>query len=175
MRIHLLVGILLVALAAFAGDKSQRLNIKTGLWENTTTIDQQGKVPIPAEMLERLSPDQRARMEARMKAQPNEHTHTYTDKQCVTEKDLDNDALFSKPPAQGCTRQVVNFTSTSAEVHYVCEMDGAKGDGTVKVQVLNPENVKGSGQIHAIAYGQPINSNSSFTARWLGSDCGKVR
>jgi hypothetical protein len=175
MRIRLLVGILLVALAALAGDKSQRLNIKTGLWENTMTISQQGKMPLPPEMLDRLSPEQRARMEARMKAQPDDHTHTFTKKSCITEHDLDNETIFSKPPAEGCTRQVVKFTSTYAEVHYVCAMQDAKGEGTVKVQVLNPENVKGSGQIHAVAYGQPINTNSSFAAKWLGSDCGKVQ
>src|SRR6185369_14353893 len=50
MKTRLLASILLVALAAFAEDKLQRLNIKTGLWENTTTITSQGQMPIPTEM-----------------------------------------------------------------------------------------------------------------------------
>jgi hypothetical protein len=174
MRIRLVLGIVLVALAAFAGDKVQRLNVKTGLWENTTTVNSQGQMPIPAEMLERLTPEQRARMEARMKAQPNERSRTFTEKHCVTAKDLNDGTLFSKNPSQECTQEIVNSTSTSAEVHLVCAAEGIKGDGTVKVQVLNPENVKGTTQIHASGNGQTINTNSSFTAKWLSASCGKV-
>jgi Protein of unknown function (DUF3617) len=175
MPTRLLAGILLVALAAFAGDKLQRMNVRTGLWESTITTNSQGQIPLPAGILDRLTPEQRARMEARMKAQPNERSRTSTEKHCVTDKDLDKGSLFTTKPNQACTEQVVSSTASSAEVHYVCEVEGIKGNGTVKIQAINAENVKGSTEIHASGNGQTTNTNSSFTAKWLGSDCGKVR
>jgi len=175
MRIRLVSAILLVALAAFAGDKLQRLNVKTGLWENTTTINTQGQMPIPSEMLDKLTPEQRARMEARMKAQPNERSHAITEKHCVTEKDLNDGKVFSSKPNQECTQQLVSSTATSAEIHMACEGEGIKGSGTVKIQVIDPEHVKGSTQIHAAGNGQTIDTQSTFTSKWLGADCGKVR
>lgn len=175
MRIRLISAILLVALAAFAGDKMQRLNVKMGLWENTTTINTQGQMPIPSEMLDKLTPEQRARMEARMKAQPNERSHTITEKHCITEKDLDKGSLFTTKPNQECTEQLVSSNASYAEVRYVCEAEGIKGNGTVKIQVIDPEHVKGSTQIHAAGNGQTIDTQSTFTSKWLSASCGKER
>src|SRR5690348_14518665 len=76
-----------------AGVKLQPMNVKPGLWETTTTITVAGEMPIPAEVLNRLTPEQRARMEARMKANSSGHTNTNTHKSCVTKEDLENQRL----------------------------------------------------------------------------------
>lgn len=49
--------------------KHQPLNIKTGLWETTSTLKMSGDMPIPAGMLDKLTPEQRARLDERMKGQ----------------------------------------------------------------------------------------------------------
>jgi len=64
--------------------KVQPLNVKPGLWESTRTINRAGQMPIPAEMLNRLSPEQRARMEERMNAHSAAHSSTSSRKHCVT-------------------------------------------------------------------------------------------
>ena len=58
------------------GATLQPLNIKPGLWEQTVNTTIAGEMPISTEMLNRLTPEQRARMEERMKANSAAHTHT---------------------------------------------------------------------------------------------------
>ncbi len=175
MRLWILAGILLVALATFAADKVQRLKVKTGLWEVTTTIHNQGHTPIPAAMLERMTPEQRARMEERLKAQPADRSRTITHKNCVTEQDMQKGDLFSTNPNKECTEHVVNSTSTSAEIQMACQGEGMQGNGTVKIKVLNSESVTGSSHITATGNGQTLNTDSSFTAKWVSASCGKTR
>ena len=119
MRTRIWAGVLLIGLTAFAADKMQRLNVKTGLWEVTKTIHTEGHTPIPAAMLERLTPEQRARMEARLKAQPADRSRTITARNCVTEQDMQKGSLFSTNPNNECTEHIVNSTSTAFEVQMV--------------------------------------------------------
>ena len=49
-----------------AGSKYQPLNVKTGTWETTRTITVSGRPPISRDMLDHMSPEQRARFEAAM-------------------------------------------------------------------------------------------------------------
>ncbi len=173
MRTRLLIGMLLVALAAFAGDKLQRLNVRTGQWEVTTTINTQGQLPISPELLARMSPEQRARMQARMNAQPGQRSRTITHKDCVTEKELERAELFSTKPNQECTQNIVSSSSIAAEIHIVCEAEGMKGEGTVKIQVLSPESTKGSSHMTGSGGGHTMTSDSTFTAKWVSASCSK--
>lgn len=175
MRLRIWAGLLLIALTAFAADKVQRLNVRTGLWEVTTTIHNQGHMPIPAAMLERMTPEQRARMEERLKAQPADRSRTITHKNCLTEQDMQKGDLFSTNPNKECTEHVVNSTSTAAEIQMSCKGEGLQGNGTVKIKVLNPENVEGSSHVTATGNGQTLNTDSTFTAKWVSANCGKTR
>jgi len=44
------------------------LNVKPGEWESTISNDTRGQLPVPQEMIDKMSPEQRAKMEAMMKA-----------------------------------------------------------------------------------------------------------
>jgi hypothetical protein len=63
MRNVLLGIVLLLSLTVMAADKIQPLNVKLGLWETTHTTTTSGQMPIPPEMLAKLTPEQRAKME----------------------------------------------------------------------------------------------------------------
>ena len=175
MRTRITAGVLLLALTAFAADKLQRLNVKTGLWEVTKNVRNEGHMPIPSGMLERLTPEQRVRMEARLKAQPAERSRTITQKNCVTERAMQKGDLFSTNPNKDCTEHIVNSTSTAAEIQMSCKGEGLEGNGTVKIKVLNPENVEGSSHITATGNGQKLNTDATFTAKWVSATCGKTR
>jgi hypothetical protein len=174
MRVRVATGILLVALSGFAADRLLRLNVKTGLWEVTKTIRNVGHMPIPAGMLERLTPEQRARMEARLKAQPAERSRTITEKECVTEQDMHKGDLFTTNPNRECTEHLVNATSTDAVIQLACREEGLQGNGMVKIKVLNPESVEGSSHITATGNGRTLNTDSTFTAKWVSATCGKT-
>jgi len=154
--------------------KLQSLNVKPGLWESTRTINRQGALPIPAEMLNRLTPEQRARMEERMKANSAAHTNTTTEKHCVTKEDLERDRL-KLAEAKECTTTVLNSTSTSVKAKLVCDQEGMHATGTLELMAADPEHMNGSYHSTVNADGHTMNVEGNWTSKWLGSSCGNVR
>jgi hypothetical protein len=159
---------------AQSGAKLQSLNIKTGLWESTRTIKRTGALPIPAEMLNRLSPEQRARMEERMKADSAAHTNTTTDKHCVTKEDLDKNRL-ALAEAKECTTRLINSTSTTVKAKFECEQEGIHATGTLELVAADPEHLNGSYHSTANAEGNTMNVEGTWTSKWVGPSCGSVR
>lgn len=155
--------------------KLQTLNVKPGLWESTRTIKRTGQLPIPAEMLNQLTPEQRARMEERMKANSAAHTSTTTEKHCLTKEDLERDRLkFAE--SKECTTTVLNSTATNAKAKFVCGQEGMRATGTLELVADDPEHVNGS--YHSTAAdgeGHTMNVEGQWTSKWLGSSCGNVR
>lgn len=158
--------------AAWAQTKFQPLNVKPGLWESTITSTTSGQMPIPAEMLARLSPEQRAKLEARMKQNSTPKSRTYTNRDCETKEKLAEQPFNS---AKECKQTITASTSTKAEVKMVCEFGDVKSSGTMRIDVLSPENVKGSGQMTSNGGGHSMTVDTSFSAKWLGPSCGDVK
>lgn len=154
--------------------KLQSLNVKPGLWENTRTIKRAGQIPIPAELLSRLTPEQRARMEERMKANSAAHTNTTTEKHCVTKEDLEKDRL-KLAETKECTTTVLHSTSTSVKAKLVCEVEGMHATGTLELVAPDPEHMNGSSQSTINGNGHTMNVEGTWTSKWLGSSCGNVR
>ena len=154
--------------------KVQPLNIKTGLWESTRTIKRAGQLPIPAEMLNRLTPEQRARMEERMNANSAARTNTTTEKHCVTKEDLEKDRLkFAE--AKECTTTVLNTTSTTVKAKLACDQEGMHATGTLELLAADPEHLNGSYHSTVNAEGHTMNVDGTWTSKWVGSSCGDVR
>jgi len=173
MRPILLGLVLLLSAAVWAADKIQPLNVKTGLWETTRTTTTSGQMPIPPELLARLTPEQRAKMEERMKANSAEKTRASTSKSCMTKEKLEK-APFSDEQ-KNCTRTIVRSTSSEAEIKFECDMQGMKANGTLHVEALTPESAKGSAQTTMTGGGRTMNTSGSFTSKWLGPNCGDVQ
>ena len=86
MKINVSLGFaFLFCGAALAADSVQPLDVKLGLWESTTTTEHSGAPPIPDEVLARLTPEQRAKIEERAKASAQQGPKTTTRKNCVKE------------------------------------------------------------------------------------------
>jgi hypothetical protein len=154
--------------------KLQVLNVKPGLWESTRTIKRTGEMAIPAEMLNRLTPEQRARMEERMKANSAAHTTTTTEKHCVTKEDMERDRL-RLAEAKECTTTVLNTTTTTVKAKLVCDQEGMHATGTLELVAADPEHVNGSYQSAVNGGGHTMNVEGTWTSKWLGSSCGDVR
>ncbi|MDQ1388419.1 MAG: hypothetical protein QOF56_1873 [Acidobacteriaceae bacterium] len=154
--------------------KLQSLNIKPGLWESTRTIKRTGEIPIPTELLNRLTPEQRARMEERMKANSGGHTSAETEKHCVTREDLERDRL-KIAEAKECTTTVVNSTSTNLKGRIVCETAGMHVTGMLELVAADPEHVNGSYHSTMDGNDHTMNFEGTWTSKWLGSSCGDVK
>jgi Protein of unknown function (DUF3617) len=151
----------------------QPLNIKLGLWETTRTITRAGQMPIPPGMLAKLSAEQRARIEERMKANSSANTHTDTDQSCITKDDL-TDADFGASK-ENCTQTLTSSTPDKASGTLSCEIEGMKYHGDLEVEALDQEHVKGASHGTATGNGSTLKVETSFVSKWLKSSCGNVR
>jgi len=153
--------------------KLQPLKVKPGLWESRTTINRTGELPIPASALERLTPQQRGRLEARMKANSGQ-SKTTTHKSCLKKEDLDHPNFTDK---QQCTWTTLESTGTRFKGTATCDYRemGAKLSGTGEFIAVDEEHIKGT--IHLIATGnsRKMVTDGTLTSKWLGSSCGNAK
>lgn len=161
-----LAAVLLCAAACAA--QTTPLNVKTGEWESTIASETSGQMPLPQEMIDKMTPEQRAKMEAMMKARGMQGPRTTVTKHCVKKEDLD------KPfgnENKSCKPTIVTSSATKQEIHMECDMGGGKQVGTLKFEAVDSSTVKGSMQMTASNGGRTMNINSTFSAKWLGPAC----
>ena len=79
------------ATVVLAAQKIEPLNVKLGLWEMNTTTKSGGEMPISPELLNKLTPEQRAKLEESMKAHSGAHETTNTYKTCLTKEKMSFD------------------------------------------------------------------------------------
>ncbi len=173
-RIVVAMGLALLPAAASAA----ALDVKTGLWEATTTIETSGAPPMD---LSRLPPEQRARLEAALKKQEAQgpHKHSSVVRNCVTQEQLSRqpfDELGSKLQKQGetCKTTVVSATSKHWQGKFECTGKTAIS-GELSIDALSRERVRGEARSHASNDAHAMSSHVTISARWLGADCGKQR
>ena len=157
------------ALALSMSAHAEPLNVKTGLWETTMTTDTRGMPPLPKELLDRLSPEQRKKMEADLRAEQAKGPDTNTDRECITQKDLERP--FEPSNTKECKNTVVKATKTEQEIRLVCT-GGMPGSGTFKITAANPQSLTGSLDLKLGQDPQAMTIKGQFKARWIGPDCG---
>jgi len=154
------------------GKKWRPLNLKAGLWESSRTWTTSGQMPIPEGMLDRLTPEQRARFEARMKANSSAKTHTTDDKQCVTKEDL------QKPPRlterADCTWTLLESSDTSAKGNAICQVEGMKMTGNGEFRAPDQEHMTATIHLTSTGGGHTMITDATIASKWLSSSCGKV-
>ena len=152
--------------AAYSADT---LNVKLGLWEITSVTETRGMPPLPKELLATLSAEQRRQMEAEIKAEQAKGPDKDTDRECITQKDLERP--FESSNAKECTQTNVTTTRTAQEVRIVCT-GGIPGSGVFKVSAPSPEKMTGSLDLKLGEGAQAMTIKAQLQGRWLSSDCG---
>jgi hypothetical protein len=173
MRLVRTLGVtLIVAFALLSADKTQPLNVKLGLWQMTDTSEHNGVSTLPSvppELLAKMTPDQRARVEAKLKARAAQGPHIDTKRFCLTEERL-NTASFTESD-RSCRRTIVASTSKVTQFREECEENGVKRFAEGHFEALDPEAMKGS--LKSKGEGNnALTVNTDITGRWLGADCG---
>lgn len=149
--------------------QAEPLNVKTGLWETTWTTETRGLPPLPKDLLDKLSPEQRKKMEADLRAEQAKGPDTETDRECITKKDLERP--FEPSNTKECKHTTVVATRTAQEIRIACT-GGLPGSGTFKVTAANPQTLSGSMDLKLGEEPQAMTIKGQFKARWLGEDCG---
>jgi hypothetical protein len=157
---------------------AQTLDIKPGLWDLTTTVQMSGApTGMPAmPNLDKLPPEQRARIEAAMKGMSGTPQKTQS---CVTKEGIDKaiaDANSRKNNV--CTSKVVSASSSKVEIHMECtpEKSDAKTTGDFTVERVDSDHFKGTGAMKSAgANGRPMDMRWSMTGAFVSADCGNVK
>ena len=177
MRKATLFGVICLWASVLLGGNFQPLNVKTGLWQVTSTHTVKGLPPITPEMQARMAqmtPEQRARIEEMMKARSGGTPQTTSYKKCVTTKDL-NTNPWANGPDEKCTWSVQSSTGVDMEVQgsscAAGRNQGMKTDINVKLHVIDPENVSASLQGTSTGNGHTVNFNGTYTGKWIGASC----
>ena len=162
------------SLVLWAADNYQPLNVKPGLWEVTTTVSTSGQIPIYSDMLEQLTPEQRARLEQRMSAK----NLTAIETDCVQRLFNSGTTLqgrLIREDRKSCQHTLVSSTRSKAEVRMNCVENDMKFESKLQFEAVDSENVKGQTQTTVTGGDRTMNSNSTLTAKWLGPACGTTK
>jgi Protein of unknown function (DUF3617) len=147
------------------------LDVKTGLWETTSTTNVAGQLPVSPDQMANLTPEQRAKIEQAIKGMSGK---PITSKSCLTKEKLDKGFAFNE--RKECTHNLLTSNSHNVEVQMTCnEKEGQKVNVLVKAQALSSTNVKGTTHMTMEGGGHTMTSDGTFTSKWLSSDCGSVK
>lgn len=176
MKTHMViaVAVCLAAPALFAQEKITPLNVKTGLWQSTTTIAVTGSMGIPPEMEAKLTPEQRARMEAAQKQSGTGQPHTTTHKGCIKEEDLTRDpfAPGKNDAEMKCSENLIRSTSSDADVDVTCkDPRGNTSEFHVTFHAIDREHVTGTGHGNISMYGHTMKSDWKMQSQWVQASC----
>lgn len=178
MQKTILVGaICLVATVVMAGSKITPMNVKTGYWQNDSTVSISGAIGIPPEILAKMTPEQRARYEAMAKSNPalsGAPKHEVS-KGCLTEKDLHTDPFqrMDQNSHMKCEETVNRSTGSDLDVIVTCLMGTSKSDTHLQFHALSSEHVVGTGEGTMLMGGRTMHSNVKMDMKWLGAACPK--
>ena len=150
------------------------LNVKTGEWEVTVSGQSTGQLPIPQAMLDKLTPEQRAKMEAVMKARGGGlGARPTVRKSCLRKEKLDK-PFGDDEERKSCKQTIVTSSATKQEIHLECAQGGGQQTGTFKLEAVDSGTVKGVMQMTASNEGRSMNMNYDFSAKWLGPVCSET-
>lgn len=166
---------LLSGAAAWAADGIP-LNMNTGEWEYTVTM-QMGNAPsaqqmpqIPQAALDKMTPEQRAQMQAAMqKALGAMSGRPITSKNCVKKEDLAN---FNPTNVnKNCKMTVNTSTRSKFEATMVCNEPDNMTTSNIVAEALSSTSLKFSVVTKGTAAGQPVNMTVNGAGKWLSAAC----
>lgn len=176
LRVALCALAVPAAIAVNAGAQAS-LNVKTGLWENTVTMQMSGMpaMPqIPPDALARMTPEQRARVQAAMSSgMGNGQPHIY--KSCLTKEKLAEGFRPDGPEKANCKRTLVSSSSTSMDIKEECSEQGGTVVGTFHVEAHGADETSGTMHMVINHEGRTMTSDGTFQGKYLGADCGDVK
>lgn len=180
MKSSILATIALLSPLALRADDIKPFDAKTGLWETTSTMEMSGmpampQMPaIPEEQLSKMTPQQRAQIEAMIKSRMGGigAPRTTTSKTCMTADSMKQALNMSKQ--ENCTQKVISSSSSMQNIHVECTQGKMNMTGDMMVERVDSEHAKGNVMMKATGE-QNMTMKMSFTSKWLGSDCGDVK
>jgi len=154
-----------VAMGTSFSALAETLNAKPGAWEMSVTTLTTGN-PIPADVLAKMPPDERAQVETAMKARSGK-PDTQVFKSCVTQKDLDQNSMIKSEGDSKCSKKIVSQSATKIVIDQVCPAPLAS-TGKATIEARTPERIV---SVIDTAQGTGGKIHVDIKGRWLGASC----
>ncbi len=162
---YIVITLVLSSTVAYADP----LDVKPGLWETTTTTEMSGMPPIDTS---KMTPEQKARMEAAMKARQAQGPRVHVHKSCMTKEKLEREP-FQDKDKESCTHTVILSSRTHWQSKLLCA--NPKRVGEFNIEAVSRERIKGSVQMNESNGKQAMAVHVSIAGKWLGSSCGTIK
>lgn len=167
---RLMASLLLsTAAAAVLLAQTPALDVKMGLWEMTTTTEMGGDMP--GVDTSKMSPAQKAQIEAMMKSMASGRTNV--NKTCMT-KDKFNRSNFMGQQGANCKQTINVNTSTTLDGTFACTGEHVMA-GQMHMDALSSSSIKGIVKSTATEQGKTMTVNIAIAGKWLGADCGDTK
>lgn len=167
-------GALAVTLAH--GADLVRPNIKPGLWEVSVDPEISGEMPIPEDQLARMTPEQRARLEAAIKSSLAKGVQHHRYRECMTpEKIARGFDIDKNGDDASCKRKVISSTPSEVTLHDECDRPERKTVTDVHFEVKGGTQMSGKLKVLMTSNGKSMTVNSAVAGKWLGASCGDVK
>ena len=150
-------------------------DIKPGLWEVTHVPQVSGQMPIPEDQLAKMTPEQRARVEAAIQASMSNAQKPRVSRECMTPEKIARGFDLGKHDDASCTRKVITSSSTELKLHDECSKPNGKSVTDVHFQVSGGVKMTGTVNVVMSSGTQSMTINNTLTGKWLGADCGNVK
>lgn len=161
-----LAAFLLRSGSARAAEPLKPLAVKPGLWETTLTLKTSGPPPAMQEALAKMSPEQRAKVEAAFPREPKK----MVSKACITKEDLEKPFDFGEEE-EDCHRTLVRATASEQEFRVECGKGDSKHVSEVHVVAVDSEHVKMSTTTTSSKGAKQLDFSATAETRWIGEDC----
>jgi hypothetical protein len=169
-----LTGLVVTAWVHAAG--LTKPNIKPGLWEVSINPHVSGEMPIPEAELAKMAPQQRARLEAAMKAHTAKGAKPRVYKECMTpEKIARGFEIDPHGEDASCKRNVVSSSTKELTLHDECNKPERKTVTDVHFEVKDGTQMSGKINVVVTSAGKTMTVNNTMQGKWLGASCGTVK
>jgi hypothetical protein len=168
-------------LSAGAADSAKaadpiKLNIKLGLWEIATQANISGAPPIPEDALAKMSPEQRAHMQAAIEASMAQVAKPRLAKHCVTqEKVAQGFNLDRQHDSATCQKKLVTNTSTELQLSETCPESNGSTSIDEHIQLSGSDQVAGTVHFVKSTGGKSMTVDSTIKGQWLSASCGDIK
>ena len=153
-----------------------KLNIKLGLWEIATQANISGAPPIPEDAMAKMSPEQRARMQAAIQASMADVAKPRLAKHCVTqEKVAQGFNLDRQHDSATCQKKLLTNTATELQLTETCPEDNGSTSIDEHIQVSGSDQVAGTVHFVKTSGGKSMTVDSTIKGQWLAASCGDIK
>jgi hypothetical protein len=165
----------LLAASASAHADNPKLDVKPGLWEITYSGSSSGQMPLPPDVANNLTPEQRKRIEAAQQAQLERMKQPHTTQMCLTPEQVAEGFKIGPGSQPGCQDTVVS--STANAMHLREECTSTNPPRSVDVNYDAPDRQTVNSTLHVVVGSGPqaMTMDRTMHGKWLSADCGNVK